>query len=214
MSEEFKASDDLLEDLFGPPAVAAADLHELRVWCHGRTALTPTEASSRAREIIRGIDPTWPARSLTNEKVTMPYGTRPRGFGMKIRLAESTIECLEAVAHGDDPVTTKWRSPHDYETLWPAQSQSWGTWVSQCQDRRGGIGGPEMRQHAGQLTLPYVHPAALMAGVRRGGTPYLDAVADVMVMAEDPAVRANRLALLGQLHTLMNQVADISRLAQ
>lgn len=38
--------------------------------------------------------------------------------------------------------------------------------------------------------------------------------ADIMVMAEDPAVRANRLALLGQLHTLMNQVADISRLAQ
>ncbi|MCW0208785.1 MAG: glycine--tRNA ligase subunit beta [Achromobacter sp.] len=37
--------------------------------------------------------------------------------------------------------------------------------------------------------------------------------ADVMVMAEDPAVRANRLALLGQLHGLMNQVADISRLA-
>jgi len=38
--------------------------------------------------------------------------------------------------------------------------------------------------------------------------------ADVMVMAEDPAVRANRLALLAQLHSLMNQVADISRLAQ
>ncbi|EFF77024.1 glycyl-tRNA synthetase subunit beta [Achromobacter piechaudii] len=37
---------------------------------------------------------------------------------------------------------------------------------------------------------------------------------DVMVMAEDPAVRANRLALLSQLHGLMNQVADISRLAQ
>ena len=38
--------------------------------------------------------------------------------------------------------------------------------------------------------------------------------ADVMVMAEDSAVRANRLALLAQLHGLMNQVADISRLAQ
>ncbi|MBO9356399.1 glycine--tRNA ligase subunit beta [Bordetella petrii] len=38
--------------------------------------------------------------------------------------------------------------------------------------------------------------------------------ADVMVMADDPAVRANRLALLAQLHGLMNQVADISRLAQ
>lgn len=38
--------------------------------------------------------------------------------------------------------------------------------------------------------------------------------ADVMVMAEDPAVRANRLALLGRLERIMNQVADISRLAQ
>ena len=37
---------------------------------------------------------------------------------------------------------------------------------------------------------------------------------DVMVMADDPAVRANRLALLARLHGLMNQVADISRLAQ
>ena len=38
--------------------------------------------------------------------------------------------------------------------------------------------------------------------------------ADIMVMAEDPAVRANRLALLAGLHGIMNQVADISRLAQ
>jgi glycyl-tRNA synthetase beta chain len=37
---------------------------------------------------------------------------------------------------------------------------------------------------------------------------------NIMVMAEDPSVRANRLALLAQLHGLMNQVADISRLAQ
>ena len=36
---------------------------------------------------------------------------------------------------------------------------------------------------------------------------------DIMVMADDPAVRNNRLALLSQLHGLMNQVADISRLA-
>jgi glycyl-tRNA synthetase beta chain len=34
-----------------------------------------------------------------------------------------------------------------------------------------------------------------------------------MVMAEDQAVRLNRLALLAQLHRLMNKVADISRLA-
>ena len=36
---------------------------------------------------------------------------------------------------------------------------------------------------------------------------------DVMVNAEDPALRANRLALLGALHQQMNCVADISRLA-
>ena len=35
----------------------------------------------------------------------------------------------------------------------------------------------------------------------------------VMVNAEDPALRANRLALLGGLHRAMNRVADLSRLA-
>jgi glycyl-tRNA synthetase beta chain len=34
-----------------------------------------------------------------------------------------------------------------------------------------------------------------------------------MVMVEDPAVRNNRAALLQQLGTLMNRVADISKLA-
>ncbi|WP_457389999.1 glycine--tRNA ligase subunit beta [Roseateles sp. P5_E1] len=36
---------------------------------------------------------------------------------------------------------------------------------------------------------------------------------DVMVNAEDPLLRANRLALLGRLHAAMNRVADLSRLA-
>jgi glycyl-tRNA synthetase beta chain len=36
---------------------------------------------------------------------------------------------------------------------------------------------------------------------------------DVMVMAEDLQLRANRIALLSQLHGMMNQVADISKLA-
>ena len=36
---------------------------------------------------------------------------------------------------------------------------------------------------------------------------------DVMVMAEDADLRANRLALLQSLHAMMNRVADISRLA-
>jgi len=36
---------------------------------------------------------------------------------------------------------------------------------------------------------------------------------DVMVMAEDLALRNNRLALLAELHGMMNRVADISKLA-
>jgi len=35
----------------------------------------------------------------------------------------------------------------------------------------------------------------------------------VMVNAEDPALRANRLGLLAVLHAAMNRVADLSRLA-
>jgi glycyl-tRNA synthetase beta chain len=36
---------------------------------------------------------------------------------------------------------------------------------------------------------------------------------DVMVMAEDELLRNNRLALLSELHGMMNRVADISKLA-
>ena len=36
---------------------------------------------------------------------------------------------------------------------------------------------------------------------------------DVLVMAEDPKLRNNRIALLRDLHRLMNMVADISKLA-
>lgn len=52
---------------------------------------------------------------------------------------------------------------------------------------------------------------ATLAGSRAAVDAFFN---DVMVMAEDPAVRSNRLALLQRLHRSMNQVADISRLAQ
>lgn len=38
--------------------------------------------------------------------------------------------------------------------------------------------------------------------------------AEVMVMDNDPAIKQNRLAILSSLHKLMQQIADISRLAQ
>jgi glycyl-tRNA synthetase beta chain len=59
---------------------------------------------------------------------------------------------------------------------------------------------------AGDYTASLQALAALKAPV--------DAFFDhVMVNADDPALKANRLALLSQLHRTMNRVADISRLA-
>jgi len=48
-----------------------------------------------------------------------------------------------------------------------------------------------------------------LAGVRQAVDDFFE---HVMVMDENPTIRANRLALLHQLHGLMNRVADISRL--
>lgn len=56
--------------------------------------------------------------------------------------------------------------------------------------------------------------AASLATLAQAREPVDAFFADVMVMADDPAIRANRLALLAELHSLMNQVADISRLVQ
>jgi glycyl-tRNA synthetase beta chain len=50
-----------------------------------------------------------------------------------------------------------------------------------------------------------------LAGIRDRVDAFFD---KVMVNAEDAALRANRLGLLTRLNTLMNRVADISKLAQ
>ena len=52
--------------------------------------------------------------------------------------------------------------------------------------------------------------AHLLAEARESVDRFFD---EVMVMVDDPALRANRLALLTRLHALMNGVADISRLS-
>ncbi|WP_439890154.1 glycine--tRNA ligase subunit beta [Ralstonia sp. 25C] len=67
---------------------------------------------------------------------------------------------------------------------------------------------------------PHVHDAfargdfttalKTLAGLREAVDTFFDGV---MVMADDTALRDNRLAVLGQLHGLMNRVADISKLA-
>ena len=66
------------------------------------------------------------------------------------------------------------------------------------------------------LVVEVADPAALakadtpLAALKAPVDSFFD---DVMVNAEDPALRANRLGLLAVLHAAMNQVADISRLS-
>ncbi len=55
----------------------------------------------------------------------------------------------------------------------------------------------------------YANALGQLAQLRAPVDAFFD---QVMVMAEDPQLRANRLALLGQLHALFSGVADLSRL--
>jgi glycyl-tRNA synthetase beta chain len=68
------------------------------------------------------------------------------------------------------------------------------------------VPGADAKFDAGDFTASLQTLAALRTPV--------DAFFDgVMVNADDPALKANRLALLQQLHRAMNRVADLSRLA-
>ena len=63
---------------------------------------------------------------------------------------------------------------------------------------------------ARMVAADFTGAMTLMAQAREPVDRFFD---DVMVMADDPQVRANRLALLSGLRHLMNQVADISKLS-
>ena len=82
----------------------------------------------------------------------------------------------------------------------------------------------EAAERALAAMLPVVKADAEAAFERGDYTASLQALAklrtpvdaffnDVMVNAEDPALRANRLGLLATLHQAMNRVADISKLS-
>jgi glycyl-tRNA synthetase beta chain len=58
--------------------------------------------------------------------------------------------------------------------------------------------------------LDYAGALTTLAGLRTPVDAFFDSV---MVNADDPRLRANRLTLLGGLHRLMNRVADLSKLA-
>ncbi len=56
----------------------------------------------------------------------------------------------------------------------------------------------------------YAESLQKLAALRAPVDAFFD---QVMVNADDAALRANRLALLASLHVAMNRVADLSRLA-
>ncbi|GHT83918.1 glycine--tRNA ligase beta subunit [Betaproteobacteria bacterium] len=68
--------------------------------------------------------------------------------------------------------------------------------------------GPQVREH--MAGADYTAALKVLAGLRAAVDRFFE---DVMVMADDVAVRKNRLALLAQLARSMNQVADLSRLS-
>lgn len=67
----------------------------------------------------------------------------------------------------------------------------------------------EPQVEKGMQEQDYTATLTLLASARTAVDEFFD---QVMVMAEDPAIRDNRLALLKRLGSLMNQVADLSRL--
>ena len=67
---------------------------------------------------------------------------------------------------------------------------------------------PLVRSHVANEN--YTEALRVLAGLRAAVDAFFDGV---MVMAEEPLTRQNRLALLAQLAGLMNQVADLSRLS-
>jgi glycyl-tRNA synthetase beta chain len=66
------------------------------------------------------------------------------------------------------------------------------------------------RAEAALASGDYAGSLRALAALR---TPVDDFFDSVMVNADDAALRANRLALLGRLHAAMNRVADLSRMA-
>jgi glycyl-tRNA synthetase beta chain len=67
---------------------------------------------------------------------------------------------------------------------------------------------PVVHEHVGRGE--YTEALCALASAKASVDRFFD---DVLVMADDPALRANRLALLRGLAEAMNQVADISKLA-
>lgn len=166
-----------LEEVFGPPTVAAADLIELAVFAGGVTPLPHTSNNTRlARQACLDIDPTWRERALSIEKVVWSSGRAPDPLYRYIEQSDPTWETILSCASGGVP-PTRTIGAREYPALWPAQQCSPLTWASLCADALRVCPSPPT---VGWYVARYVHPSVLFLAARTADTPYGAAVAAVL----------------------------------
>ena len=145
----------------------------------------------------------------------------------------NTVDAVLAVSPPLDEVVQRVRAVGEFQKLPDAAPlSSANKRVGNILKKAGAVVHPaidlarltEPAELALERALSIVKPQADTAFERREYAASLQALAvlrgpvdaffeSVMVNAEDPALRANRLALLAQLHAVMNRVADLSKLA-
>jgi glycyl-tRNA synthetase beta chain len=167
---------------------------------------TVTEVGAFVRERMRNQL----AASHVREAVDAVFELKPALHEIPARIAAA-----EAFMHTDDVASLAAANKRIGNLLKKAQNLSVSLNADKLtdpaeKDLAEGLAAiePEIRQcmHMAQ----YERALSAMAQLRRPVDRFFD---EVMVMADDPEIRQNRLALLAKLHQLMNQVADISRLA-
>jgi glycyl-tRNA synthetase beta chain len=159
---------------------------------------------------------------------------RLRGYLLEQGMAPEVFEAVAAV-DPDAPLdfvrraraVTRFRERPEAEALAAANKRIQNLLRKAEQEGRGEVDEALLQSPAEQLLLEalrgieprvaaavehgdYVRAMEDLAGLRAPVDAFFD---DVMVMAEDPALRANRLALLARLARRFDSVADISRLA-
>ncbi len=182
-------------DAFAPGALAAGTVDEVEAFVYDRLAnpLVAAGADARAVDAVVSLRPPLGdvARRLDAVRAfqALPEAAALAAANKRVGNILKKAEGFDAVSASIDPA--RFTEPAErelHEALMTVAAAANG------------------RLAAGDDTGSLRALAALRAPV----DAFFD---DVMVNADDPAVRANRLALLARLHAAMNRVADLSRLA-
>jgi glycyl-tRNA synthetase beta chain len=143
-------------------------------------------------EAVAAVDPDAPLDFVQRARAVMLFRERPEAEALAAanKRIQNLLRKAEEERHGEVDETLL-QSPAEQLLL-------------------KALRGIEPRVAAAVERGDYVSAMEDLAGLRAPVDAFFD---DVMVMAEDPALRANRLALLARLARRFDAVADISRLA-